>query len=138
MRATLCMGVLCIIEEMSKCKAISSRHLALRPIFFMQPVTLLINQAPADPVIEIMGRWCSRLEHEFKELSLARLPKIMKHCNRHPDSFKVHKLWKHKEEIHLLAFHRGLAGRAGFHQTFNQVEWEGRAFQMEGTACSRH
>lgn len=79
------MDVLCIIEEMSKCKAVRSHHLALLPIFFMQPVTLLINQAPADPVTEIAARWCSILEHEFQELSLEMLPKIIKHCNRHPD-----------------------------------------------------
>lgn len=55
MKATLCMDVLCKFEEMSKSKAIRSHHLALLPIFLVQHVTLLINQAPADPVIEIMG-----------------------------------------------------------------------------------
>ena len=38
-----------------KSKRIESHHLALLPIFLVQHATLLINQAPAEPIIEILG-----------------------------------------------------------------------------------
>ena len=71
----------------------------------------LSNPSPTDPVIGIVESVVYNTEHDFEKLNLPSIEKIfiIKHCNRYSDSFNVQGLWKHREEIHLLAFDKELS-----------------------------